>query len=100
MPKSKGFRSGARYVLRKKPKERGLQPIGGLLYEYQIGDKVVIKIDSSIHKGMPHPRYQGKIGVIAEKRGRAYVIKLVEGGKVRILIARPEHIKPHSSRGT
>lgn len=95
MPKSHGFRRGARHILRKKPRERGLQPIGALLHEYKEGDKVAIKIDSSVHKGMPHPRYQGRIGVIAEKRGRAYVITLVEGKKVRTLIARPEHIKPH-----
>ena len=95
MPKSKGFRRGARHVLRKKPRERGQQPIGPLLHEYSHGDKVVIKINSSVHKGMPHPRYQGKIGVIEEKRGRAYIIKLVEGKKIRTLISRPEHIKPH-----
>lgn len=97
LPKSKGFRRGAKHILRKKPRERGLQPIGALLREYNQGDKVAIKIDSSIHKGMPHPRYQGKIGVISEKRGRAYVINLMEGKKVRTLIARPEHIKPHST---
>lgn len=95
MPKSKGFRRGARYILRKNPRKRGLQPIGGLLREYEIGEKVVIKIDSSVHKGMPHPRYHGKIGVVEERRGRAYVIKLVEGGKVRTIISRPEHLKPH-----
>jgi len=95
LPKSKGFRRGAKHILRKKPRERGLQPIGALLHEYHQGDKVAIKIDSSIHKGMPHLRYQGKIGVISEKRGRAYVIHLTEGKKVRTLIARPEHIKPH-----
>lgn len=81
--------------MRKKPRERGLQPIGRLLHEYESGDKVVIKIDSSIHKGVPHARYQGRVGVVEEKRGRAYVIKLAEGGKVRTIIARTEHIKPH-----
>ena len=97
MPRSKGFRRSSRSILRKKPRERGLQPIGRVLHDYKMGDKVVIKIDSSTHKGMPHPRYQGKIGVIEEKRGRAYVVKMVEGGKIRTIISRPEHIKPHST---
>ena len=44
---------------------------------------------------MPHPRYHGKVSVVEEKRGRAYVVKLVERGKVRTLIARPEHLQPH-----
>lgn len=98
MPKSRGFRGGARSILRKKPRERGLQPIGRLLHEYESGDEVVIKIDSSVHKGMPHPRYHGKVGVIERKRGRGYMVKLVEGGKVRTIIARPEHIRLHSTR--
>jgi len=97
MPRSKGLRRGSRSILRKKPRERGLQPIGRVLHDYEMGDKVVIKIDSSIHKGMPHPRYHGKIGVIEEKRGRAYVIKMAEGGKIRTIITRPEHIKPHAT---
>ncbi len=96
MPNSKGFRRGARSILRKKPRNRGLQPIGRLLKEYECGDKVVIMIDPSFHKGMPHPRYHGKVSVVEEKRGRAYVVKLVERGKVRTLIARPEHLKPHA----
>ncbi len=95
MSKSRGFRRGTRAILSKKPRERGLQPIGRLLHEYQDGDKVVIKIDSSVHDGMPHPRYHGKVGIVEGKRGRAYVIKLVEGGKMRTIIARPEHIRPH-----
>lgn len=97
MPKSKGFRRGYRALLRKKPRNRGLQPIGSLLHKYKTGEKVVIKIDSSTHKGMPHPRYHGKVGIIEEKRGRAYIIKLIEGGKVRRIISRPEHIKPSST---
>jgi large subunit ribosomal protein L21e len=97
MPNSKGFRRGARSILRKKPRNRGLQPIGRLLKEYECGDKVVIMIDPSVHKGMPHPRYHGKVSVVEEKRGRAYVVKLVERGKVRTIIARPEHLKPHAS---
>ena len=95
MPRSKGFRRGARSILRKNPRKRGLQPIGRLLHEYEVEDKVVVKIDSSIHKGAPHTRYHGKVGVVVEKRGKAYVITLKEGQKVRTLIARPEHINPH-----
>ena len=81
----------------KKPRERGLQPLGRLLYEHEEGEKVVVKIDSATHKGMPHPRYQGRVGVVVEKRGRAYVVKMPEGGKVRDLIILPEHITPLAS---
>ena len=74
-----------------------MQPLGRLLHEYEEGEKVVVKIDSAIHKGMPHPRYQGRVGVVTEKRGRAYIIRMPEGGKVRNLIILPEHITPLAS---
>lgn len=78
----------------KKPRERGLQPLGRLLHEYEEGEKVVVKIDSAVQKGMPHARYQGRVGVVAEKRGRAYVVNMQEGGKARNLIILPEHMTP------
>jgi len=64
---------------------------------YKLGDKTVLKIDPSVHKGMPHARYQGKVGTIQEKRGSAYIIHIEEGHKTRSLIVRPEHLKPYSN---
>ncbi|RJX15986.1 50S ribosomal protein L21e [Candidatus Bathyarchaeota archaeon] len=93
MKRSKGYRSKTRSLLRKKPRERGLKPLGYLLREYKVGDKVVISIDPATHKGQPHRRYHGKIGTIMEKRGKAYVIAVRDGGKIRKIIALPEHIK-------
>jgi len=96
MARSHGYRRGHRRILTKKPRERGMQPLGRLMHVYNFGDKAVLKIDPSIHKGMPHARYQGKVGVIQEKRGSAYIIWLEEGHKLRTLIVRPEHLIPYS----
>lgn len=93
---SKGYKRKSRQILRKRPRERGMQPLGRMLHKYDLKDKVVIKIDSGFHKGMPHHRYYGKVAVVTERRGRAYVVELKEGGKVRKLIVRPEHIVPYS----
>lgn len=82
-------------ILTKEPRKRGLQPLGRLMRKYSEGEKVVVKLDSSTHKGMPHARYQGRVGVVEEKRGRAYVVKIAEGGKVRTLMIRPEHLTLH-----
>ena len=95
MGKSKGYRRGTRKLLRKKPRDRGMQPLGRLLYEYKPDEKVVIKINASVHKGMPHRRYHGRIATVEEKRGRAYVVKLMEGNKEKAVILRPEHIQPY-----
>jgi large subunit ribosomal protein L21e len=93
--KSKGYRRGTRKLLRKKPRERGMRPPGRLLVEYKPDEKVVININSSVHKGMPHRRYHGRVATVKEKRGRAYVVKLIEGRKEKTVILRPEHIQPY-----
>ncbi len=94
MRHSRGFRAGTRQILRKSPRRRGMFSLSKVLYQYKIGEKVVIEIEPSIHKGMPHPRFHGRTGVIVEKRGRAYVVQIRDGNKVKLIIARPEHLKP------
>lgn len=91
---SKGSRAGTRQLFSKSIKEKGLPPISAILYEYSIGEKVVIKIDPSIHKGMPYKRFHGKVGEVIEKRGRSYVVLIRDGNKYKKVIARPEHIRP------
>jgi len=65
-----------------------------LLYEYQPGARVVVKIDPSVHKGMPHRRYHGKIGTVIDKRGRSYILSVTQGEAVKEIIVRSEHIEP------
>jgi large subunit ribosomal protein L21e len=94
---SKGYRSGTRHLLKKKPRERGKIRLSKLLHEYQLGNQVIIKIDSSIQKGMPHRRFHGKTGKIIEKRGRSYVVSVSQGDAVKEIIVRPEHLEPIES---
>ena len=93
--KAKGFRRKTRYLLKRKPRERGKTGLSKLLYNYEPEEKVVIKLDPSVHKGMPHRRFHGKIGVIANKRGGSYVINVTQGKATKEIIVRPEHITPH-----
>jgi large subunit ribosomal protein L21e len=95
MRKSKGYRAGTRRLLKKKPRERGKIKLSKLLFEYQLGSQVVIKIDPSVQKGMPHRRYHGKVGTIIEKRGRSYVLSVTQGDATKEIIVRPEHLEPY-----
>lgn len=91
MPKHKGFRRKTRKLLTI-DKPRGLSR---LLEDYKPGDRVVIDIDPSQHKGMPHRRYQGKVGVVKEVRRRSLVVEINVGRrKTKLIIARLEHVKP------
>jgi len=95
--KSKGYRSGTRRLFKKEPRERGKMKLSKLLYEYQPGTQVIVKIDSSVHKGMPHRRYHGRVGTIINKRGRSYVVSVSQGDAIREIIVRPEHLEPCKS---
>ena len=96
MKKSKGFRAGTRRISKKKPRESGKPKISKLLQEYVPGSNVIIKMDSSIQKSLPHKRYHGKIGTILNKRGRAYVVSVGQGNAIREIIVRSEHLEPYT----
>ncbi|MCS6783641.1 MAG: hypothetical protein RMI43_01040 [Candidatus Caldarchaeum sp.] len=91
MPQSKGFRRKSRGYLKKQKGSRSGPSPDIYLREYKPGDRVLIAIEPSVQKGSPHRRYHGKIGEIVEKRGRGYVVKVGEEGK--LLSVLPDHIR-------
>lgn len=93
---SQGFRSSTRKLLRRKPREKGKTGLSKILHEYKTGDKVVVKIDPSVHGGMPHRRYHGRVGTIMNKSGRAYTVSVTQGKAVKEIIVRPEHLALHT----
>ena len=95
--RKKGYQMSTRALLRRGPRERGKTTLSKILQSYNEGDKVVVRIDSSVHKGMPHRRFHGRIGVVQAKRGRSYVIHVTQGDATKEIIVRPEHLTPYSS---
>ncbi|MEM3441923.1 MAG: 50S ribosomal protein L21e [Candidatus Bathyarchaeia archaeon] len=93
---SKGYHTGARGILKKKPREKGKPKLSKLLTKYKLGSKVIIKMDSSVQKGMPHKRFHGKIGTVVERRGRGYVVSVPAGDTVKEIIVRSEHLEPYT----
>ncbi|MBR9680095.1 MAG: 50S ribosomal protein L21e [Candidatus Altiarchaeota archaeon] len=89
--RSRGYRSKTRHKLKKSV--RGMPPVNRFLQEFEIGEKVSIILDSSITKGMPHPRFHGRVGTVTGKRGRAYLIKLKDIKKEKIFISLPVHLR-------
>jgi len=89
-----GYRYKSRKLLRKKPRERGMRGLSRLLYEYKPGDRVVIDIDPTFISTAPHRRYQGKVGVVIDVRGRAYVVETYLGDKKKIVITTADHLRP------
>ena len=95
--RSKGIRNRTRHKLSRKFGERGLSPITRSLQKFQEGDKANIVIDPSIHKGQPHPRFHGLTGTIVGIQGKAYLVNIKDGNKLKTLIIRPDHLKKAKS---
>ena len=93
MPVSRGPRRKSRSVLTKRVREKGKLGLSRLLAEYEVGDKVIINIDPGIHRGMPHKRFQGKVGTVVEKRGKAYILDIPQRKTSKLVIAGPEHLR-------
>ena len=100
MRHSKGYRNRSRKLLKKSPRERGRPGLSRLLYEYREGELVCIDICPNYIETAPHRRYQGKVGVITGKRGRAYIVKIKVGNKVKTIITTKDHLKPFSPQPT
>jgi large subunit ribosomal protein L21e len=96
---SKGFRSRSRGTFTKKVRERGMPPVNRFLREFAIGQKVTVVLEASDPHGQPHPRYQGRTCTVIGKRGRAYLLEFLDGGKRKELIANPVHLSPIHGAG-
>jgi large subunit ribosomal protein L21e len=95
---SKGYYAGTRSLLKKATRDKGKPKISKLLQQYQPGSQVIIRMDSSTQKSMPHKRFHGKIGTIKEKRGRGYVISVPQGNSTKEIIVRSQHIEPYMGK--
>ena len=58
---------------------------------FKIGDKVIIEFDAT--SKFPHPVFNGNVGVIVSKKGRAYEIKVKNMKNEKVISIKPEHIR-------
>ncbi len=68
--------------------------MSSILREYSLNDRVVIKIDPAQVKGMPHRRFNGLVGVVKDVGTRVLTIEVPVGEKMKVVIARKEHVSP------
>jgi len=62
------------------------------LQDIEVGQKVEIAIDYSVHSAMPPKRYRGKSGIVTAKRGRKFEVDVNQGNLPKVIIAGPEHL--------
>lgn len=88
-----GFRRKSRSKLRKNIREKGKFSLTKYFQEFKIGDRVVLKANPSIQKGMYYPRFHGRAGIVMGKRGECYEVKIKDINKEKLIIIHPIHLK-------
>ena len=66
--------------------------------DFEEGERVVIDVQPYYKEGMPHPRYNGRVARVVEKRGSHYVVLIKDGSKEKKLISHPVHLKKLKSK--
>jgi len=74
-------------------RQRGKLPLSQYFQEFQEGDKVNLKINSSVQTGQFFPRFHGLTGVVVGKRGFCYQIKVYDQNKEKTVFVHPIHLK-------
>lgn len=88
-----GVRRKTRYKLSKEKRTKGKISITRYFQSFIQGDRVHLIVESSVHKGMYHPRFLGRAGIVNGKRGRCYEVTINDLGKEKKLIIHPIHLK-------
>ncbi|HYA10336.1 MAG TPA: 50S ribosomal protein L21e [Thermoplasmata archaeon] len=91
---SKGFRSRSRGTFTKEVREKGLPPMGRFYRQFEVGEKVIVRLEPSTAGGQPHPRYQGRTCTVIGRVGNAYRLEFLDGGKRKELLSLPIHLAP------
>jgi ribosomal protein L21E len=77
---------------KKKIRTKGKIPFSKYFQEFEKGDKIAVVRELSVKSSFPL-RIQGRTGVVENKRGRAYLVKINDLKKEKKFIIEPIHLK-------
>ncbi len=88
-----GARRKTRSKFKKKAKDKGKISIRRYLQEFKNGERVVLKAEPTIQKGMYFRRFHGKVGKVMGKKGECYKVIIKDFNKEKEVIVHPVHLK-------
>ncbi len=88
-----GFRRKTRHKFKKSFREKGKLSLSRYYQTFQVGDKVCLLAEPSIHFGMYHPRYHAKTGDVMGKRGACYEVSIRDFTLRKTMIVHPVHLR-------
>ena len=87
------FRRKTRHKLSKKTRKKGKISLSAYFQTFKTGDKVVLKAEPAIQKGMYRPRFHGRSGIIKARTGSCYSVSINDKNKQKTIIVHPTHLK-------
>jgi large subunit ribosomal protein L21e len=86
-------RRKSRHKLKQHYKDKGKVPLSKYFQKLIIGDKVALKANLAVSKGMYFPRFHGKTGTVTGKKGFCYKVNVKDGQKQKTFNIHPIHLK-------
>jgi len=88
-----GLRRKSRFKFKKDRRRRGKISVSRFMQSFKSGQRVHLSVEPSLHKGVYHPRFIGKTGIVRGLRGKCYEVMVNDKGKEKLLIVHPVHLK-------
>jgi len=79
-------------VKQKKMKDRGKISLSKYFQEFKEGEAVAVVREASLTASFPK-RLQGRTGNITGKRGKSYIVKILDKNKEKSFLMAPIHLK-------
>jgi large subunit ribosomal protein L21e len=93
MKRTGGLRRKTRHKLKKNVRTKGKISLRRFFQRFSEGDKVYLTAEPAVQKGLYHPRFHGKAGIIRSKQGSNYYVDIKDGNKPKTLLTHPVHLK-------
>ena len=77
---------------RKNVRTRGKLQLSKYFQELKTGERVAVIRERAVASSFP-VRLQGRTGVVEEKRGKAYIVKIKDTNKDKKFLIEPIHLK-------
>ncbi|HIP74424.1 MAG TPA: 50S ribosomal protein L21e [Euryarchaeota archaeon] len=91
--KTSGLHRKTRHKLRKWRSKTPPVTVSRMLQSFSIGERVVVDIHPSVQDGRPHPRFNGRVGVVVGRQGEGYKVLIRDGNAEKTLVSLPIHLK-------
>ena len=88
-----GMRRKTRGKLKKNVSSKGKISLRNYLQKLQTGDKVILIAEPAVQKGMYHPRFHGKQGIVSKSVGSCYEVQVKDYTKEKIVVVHPVHLR-------